>query len=399
MKNKFFLVLVLISSYIAAMENPEIQVVPPLLKTFKMPGAINSKMVYTPNGEFLIANVRPSQTKNIMKIIKTNGYTDVTDIDMPSSLDFITDVSPDSQYVLTANELHALRQWNINIEDSTGLPHTQEAGNAKYDRTGKRLLFSNPSGTYILDLTSNEIIKSLVSATYNSADFSWHPTNPDQIGISTLGQDWQNSQWGIWDLVADKVRTLTTVPVQTTGTLTFSKDGNSLLATAVDQCVQCDTKTAALTYYALNGAKSSNPIKGNNKSLYASQFLKRDPISFYAGSDKNTVVYCDTDDTAKSFTFTLELDDTIDTIYAMAMNADGSRLAVPSEVKKENVIKIFDVSAQTRFVTQRARYKALQEEKTDEVDLLVQQAAFEQSLGLASSQLPQISHNLGCALT
>ncbi len=366
-----------------AMEKPNIQVFPPLLKTLTVGGAINSQMVYTPNGELLVSNVHLSETENIMKIIKTAGYTDATDIVVPSPLAYITDVSPDSQFVITADALSELRQWNLNVEDQVALSHTKEATEAQYDISGKRLLFSNPYGTYLLDLTSNKIIKSL-DATYQSADFCWHPTHAEQVGISTVGQNWQNSQWGIWDLVADKVRTLTTVPIETTGGTYFTNDGESLIATAVSQSVTCDTKTAALMYYSLHGAKSNNPLKGNNKSLYASQFLKGNGIRFYAGTDNNTVVYCDTQDTTKSFMFNAESGDTSNTIYGLAMNADGSQLAVPTQQRNQNVVKIFDVSSQKKFAKERETVKKAQKTQQFNVegDDIMEAAALEQAFGI-----------------
>lgn len=369
-----------------AMDKPDIQVVPHLLKTINVGGAIDSQMVYTPNGQLLVANVK-TQSQNIMKLIKTAGYTDVTDIEMPSALTYITTVSPDSQFVTTADALSELRQWNLNVEDSVALPHTQEATEAQYDLSGKRLMFSNPYGTYLLDLNSNQIVKSL-GKTYQSADFCWHPTHADQAGISTVGDDWKNSQWGIWDLVADKVRTLTTVPIETTGGTYFTNDGESLIATAVSQTVTCDTKTAALTYYSLHGAKSNNPLKGDNKSLYASQFLKGNGIRFYAGTSNNTVVYCDTQDTTKSFMFNPESGDTSNTIYALAMSADGNQLAVPTQSGNKNLVKIFDVNAQTRLAKEREAVKKAQASSHQQFNIegdVLEQAALEQAFGIPAS--------------
>lgn len=386
-----------------AMDKPDIQVIPPLVKTLNVKGAIYPQMVYTPNGQLLVATVK-TQSQNSMKLIKTAGYTDATDIKMLSALANITTVSPDSQFVITGDGLSELNQWNLAVETHVVLPHTKDATNARYDISGKQLMFSNPCGTYLLDLNSNQIVRSL-GETYQNADFCWHPTHADQAGTSTLCNNRENSQWDIWDLAADKVRPLATLPlpVDTKDSLFFSNDGESLQAAVDDQCVSCDTKTAALAYYSLNGIKSSNPIKRNNKFLYAPQFLKGNGIRFYAGSDENTVVYCDTEDTTKSFMFNPESGNASNIIYALAMSPDGNQLAVPTQSGNKNLVKIFDVSSQKKFAKELASVKKMHKEDqqfTIEGDEITPQAALEQAFGLTPvpAETPASKTKFPCSL-
>lgn len=340
-----------------AMDKPAIQVVPPLIKSFAIPGNIQSQMVYTPNGQLLIATVHESPKKNILRLIKTDDYTQATDIPMLPAASYIVDVSPDNQYVVTANDMGRLHRWNIDVEYVEAIANTQQAGNAQFDVSGKRLMFSAPDGVYVLDLASETIMHKLVNAEACSANFAWNKLNNNEAALCYLGDNWKNTKWGIWDLVANKVRPSATIAPELTGSFSYSNDGQSLVASAVNQCVQCDTKTAALAYYALNGAKSSTPFPtANGKSLYSSQLLPGVGIRFFAGTDNNEVVYCDTDDTCQSFIF--KPSETTDPILALAINPQGKQLAVPTKNNQNQyLLKIYDITKRTRLADERKQVK------------------------------------------
>ncbi len=347
-----------------AMDKPIIQVVPPLIKSFQIPGNIQSGMFYTPDGKHLLANVHISPTKNVLQLIKTDYYTQVTDIPMSSAPSYIVDVSPDSEYVVTADDMGPLHRWNINDEHVEPIPYTQQAGNAAFDMNAKRLMVSTPDGVYVLDLASETIIHKLVNSETCSANFAWNVCNTNEAALCYLGDDWKNTKWGIWDLVADKIRPLATVTPQLTGSFTYSNDGKSLVAGALNQYVQCDIKTAALAYYALNGAKSTMPFPtANGKSLYSSQLLPGNGMKFFAGTDNNEVAYCDTDDTSQSFIFNPESSDTTDPVLAIALNLSQfcKQLAVPTQNdQNQYLLKIYDLSRQTRLADERKQVKEQQ---------------------------------------
>lgn len=341
-----------------AMDKPTIQVVPPLIKSLPIPGNIQSQMVYTPDGQLLIANVHESPTKNILKFIKTDNYTQATDIVMPSAPSYIVDVRSES--VITADNMGPLHRWHINDEHDESIAHTQEAGNAKFDTAGKRLMFSTPNGVFVLDLESNTIIQKLENSDACSADFVWNIHNQNEVGLCYMGDNWTNTKWGIWDLVANKVRPLATVGPQLTGNFSFSNDGQSLVAGAANQFVQCNVRTEALTYYALNGVKSNKPLNTFGTAVYSSLLLPGKGVRFFAGSARNRVVYCDTDDTGQSFVFNPAPSDTSNSILAIAVNlsSDNTQLAVPTQnSQKQNLLNIYDVSTQSSFTDAHKQVK------------------------------------------
>ena len=245
--------------------------------------------------------------------------------------------------------MNPLEKWDIHTGKHEMLSDlTQGASCVKYDKTGRRLIFSKfgHGDVFLFDLLGNRIIKKITNNIAHAPCLAWNPVEDNQVGIASNESHWRNSKWCLWDLIANEACMLATIEPKMTSSIQFSSDGNSLVCGARDQFVHCDTKTKALTYFALNGKKSDQPFKlSNDYSLYSASVVPGMGAKLFAGTSHNIVAYCDMDEPSRSFLFNPEPSNQSNEIHAVAIHPAGRQMAVGTvNDRMESVVKILDIN-------------------------------------------------------
>lgn len=324
------------------MENPPSKIVPSTFKTLAIAGAL--KIFYTDDGHSLVVDAH-NGVGNTIAVRNTENYEQGVNISIPPNASIIT-LSPD-YYAITTDLIHPLVKWDIYTgQHEIVSEQTLGAAIARYDTSGQRLVFSNDQDAFLLDLKSNKIVKKMIADNNTEVvGLACNPLAKDEVGISFARKNDAGTEWGLWDLIADKMCKLTTVMPHLTSTIQFDTNGNALVCGALDQFIHCTIKTGLLTYYALNGEKRDWPFKSQDNSLFSASVVPGRGTVLCAGSEKNRVVYCDMNDASQSLMFNPAPHNTSNVITAVAIHPSGKQMAVATvDDKNESVIKILSLS-------------------------------------------------------
>lgn len=345
MSNRYLRISLLVCYSLCAMEESEHKSLPSPLKTLAIAGALSA--FYSEDGQFLIIDAKNAVGRT-MAVRKTTDYEGGINIPLPPHC-FISTISPDN-YAITADNYNPLIKWNITNGAHEAMSElTAGAAFARYDKSGQQLLFSRQGKIFLLDLASNKIVKKIEREAYH-ATAAWNPADAHQVGVSLQKANYCDSEWCIWDLVADKIRTLATIAPRILGNImTYNNTGDSLVSGNLGQFVKCDTQTAAIVYYSVDGRKSNQPFQDGNQ-LNSASVVPGVGTRLFAGANKNRLVYCDMDDISQSFVCNPEPSNTTNDIKALAINSSRKELAINTvNATNESVVKILTIKSHIKL--------------------------------------------------
>ncbi len=329
-----------------SMDQPLTHTKPSLIRTLDIAGS--EQAFYTPDGNNLIIRAHNGAGNEMTICNAIQEYKKRFTVSLPPYTR-IADASPDSTNVITLDVQEPILQWNIQRASHAVLSQkTKGATNARFNREGNLLAFSNEEGACILDLASNTVIAKMEMSSANTV-VAWNPANNAQIAASSESQD-PHTQWWLWDWQTGEEKHLADLATELTAPIEFSDDGNLLVAGAADQFIVCNIKTAALAYFNLQGKKAgTQPLPIERKEMpYAINFVPGQSHAFFAGSSSNEIIYCDLDDDRNSFTFRPQANERKTFIKAIAVHPNGKILTAGNAQggADPSMVQLWDISAQ-----------------------------------------------------
>ncbi len=346
--------LIFVSNCVVAMNNPaEMKALTPsIIKEFPVPGLID--MQYTPDGKKLLVN-QCSGGNALITLYDTSDYTPETNEDgkihtiQLANANIMT-VTPDSkEVVIGVGENNLLARVNLKTRQQQSMSiQTVAAQSAQYSADGKKLLITISGGVSVIDVEQPNQNAVGVYQEKKNFNVAWNPVNPWQVGISVNDSavNQVNSQWSLWDIRTPNPQNIVVVPPQLTTCLEFSNDGTQLISGAMGQMVVCDTKTAALAYYSLNGKKSNqpNPVEGEH-FLLSPVILPGEGTRMFVGDAGDKIYYYDLEQPENFFSY-IPLPQDYLWGPILALSTDGKQMASSNYLgsKDKSRMQILDVS-------------------------------------------------------
>ena len=343
----FFLSIGVISNSLLAMEQSPSQgpVKPPISQRLNIVGPLFAAYMRD-NGSFIVGT--STETKNQIYVTDTQTYATKWVADLASTDTNVSDVSPDSKHVLAYSE-DSLTVWDIETKKTvTFLGITTDPVGAVYNKVGDQLLISEANGALIFDLRSNKV-------SLENNELIWPALTPNPVENNTISAltcltGHYPHKLLICDSALIELCSLASFDLETTTNAQWSNDGKSLVVGGAGQLIECESNSGSLTYYNLQGKKVGNkPIKitEENRGSWPLNinFMPGDAKRFFSGTTMNTLIYCDLEDDAQSFSFKSQSGGN-DAIEAVAIDPNGNCLAAGNfgDSGNQSLIQLWDIS-------------------------------------------------------
>jgi WD40 repeat protein len=300
--------------------------------------------------------------------------------------------------------------WNIkegkklvDLPDATTCAFTIE-----YSNDGTQVLTATPQGCQIVDLGTNTV------TTVNSSGMAaarFNPIDNNMLACATLCQEQTSSSiLSIYDLRTNKPINLANhLPVYG---LEFNPEGSKLVSISAFNFGVWDAKKAALVEYLNTKGKEINKpvhVPKTKPVIYADSLAFIPGTNIFLGAiDTGRVTVCDVDKPSESMQFELVKGQAADA-FALDISPDGKTLV--TGLYEQNKMRIWDISNVKETLKEKYRKSkdfttvSLPDGSTEyyniEGDYIITKtpASVIECELIAAPQPPQISHNLGCALT
>lgn len=342
---KSFSLAMIVSSTALAMEEPTLPKSQPLKPSLSHILAINQPWVarFTPNGEKLVGGSADAK----LIIWNTDDLSQSKSVPVGEGV-FCLDVHPDNKHIVIHDgSPERISFWDLESGKRVGnIPEWLPSVNSlQYNAHGSELLVATDKVCQIWDLNSDKLKQSLPT---NGIiwDAKWNPVDNNYIAASHDGgiiTPEKKDKISVWDLRKNQPVYHIQADISV-DKIRYNTNGSRLVGAALGQLVAYNAQTAALiSYYNLKGKRVKQPTTNLHVLADAIECMPENDTTFVVGLSDKKLLFCDTEDDSKSFSFDAVEGSDSDDIDALAIHPNGKSMA--SGLFFGNCIQLWDIAA------------------------------------------------------